>query len=293
MSTLSPTALIWHLTNRGFGSEINTMLLARAYARMRGYEFLLCSQAWNCRVQHGWGDYFEQFCNEVSHPMPVAFDALRHGLEKGLKKNVLFYSDVWRDIWAKKFLSYPLVDPATHRIGQDFWTTMQAEMALVWRLKPSVAEKVNALKAPPLAALGNAFSAVHIRRGDKTLEASTTSIEEYVKHISQPGLPRRVFVLTDDFSVLGELETAAPEFTFVSLCLPKQRGHEQGAFNAGLGPARYEETLRLIAELTIARQAERFFGTGTSNISRVLALLRGLHRVDSIDGSLDFFYLAA
>jgi hypothetical protein len=287
-----PTVLVWHLTTRGFGSEINTLLLAKAYARARGFQFVLCSQRWNARFERGWGDYFEPSDREIVHPDPVDQESLRAVLTNKWQRRVLFQSDVWSEIWTQRFPSYPLIDPRTNRPANDFWTAIRAEMAQVWRPSAAVLAQVARHQAMISKALGLRYSAVHIRRGDKTLEAPNTTIDSYLRHLTQPELPRHVFVMTDDFSVIEELRAAVPEFVFASLCLPSQQGHEQIAFNSQTASKRYEETVRLIAELLIAANAERFFGTGTSNISRVLALLRGVDRVDSIDGPLDFFYLA-
>lgn len=286
------STLIWHLTNRGFGSEISVLLLARAYARMKGFDFAVCSRYWNSHYQRGWGDYFEPFCDQFDHPHNVQLSEMQRSIAERWQRNVLFLEDVWPTVWNRNFLSLPLIDPSTNGVASDFWTAMRAEMALVWRLTPLATQRVNQLAAKHIESLGARFSAVHIRRGDKVTEAPNTAIEDYAAWLTQPGSPPHVFVMTDDYSVIEPLRRAAPALTFTTLCQPTQLGHEQRAFNARTPEARYQDTLQLIAELSVAARAQRYLGTGSSNISRVLALLRGPDRVESIGGPLDYFYLA-
>jgi hypothetical protein len=75
-----------------------------------------------------------------------------------------------------------------------------------------------------------------------------------------------------------------------SLCESSSRGHDQRRFNKGSPELRKESTIRLLAELNMARGSEFFVGTFSSNIARFVALLRGRESIYSVDVPFTMFY---
>ena len=57
--------MVYYLTDRGLGSEINILLVAILYCFTKKYRFRLCSTIWNSGY---WEDYFVPFCEHLENP---------------------------------------------------------------------------------------------------------------------------------------------------------------------------------------------------------------------------------
>ena len=287
--------LVWQLTNRGFGSEINVMLLAILYCLDKGYNFLLYSRSSNLSYKHGWRDYFLPFCHEVDH------FALRRALI--FNKRTLFVrsilavqraclllaipgpffltQDKWGEIWNSNFQGKRFF------MGPDFdidsYTACRTILLAIWRLNSTIQYAVTRIESEGIA--GNApYCTIHIRRGDKVSEAAHVPIHKYMEKVREvnPGIVK-VFVMTDDFHVIQDLAKEYPSVQFSTLCAQDRTGHIQQYFNRASKTYRRAEICRLLAELEIARKGDFFVGTSSSNIGRLVCLLRGNETTHGID----------
>jgi hypothetical protein len=281
--------LIWQLTDRGFGSEITTMLLAQLYCLDKGIEFSLCSRYWNAAHRQGWVDYFVPFCKEISAPgLNVSYlfksggglntlTRLRKKMLLALLtgKRILLNYDVWAEIWNASFVERKFKLPALG-IDGDCFAACQALLERAWKFNQQTVTSVEAIRK----ALGlgdDAYFTVHIRRGDKWHEAKPIEVRNYMAKVEEinRSLIRKCFVMSDDYSVVTELRREYPQLDIVSLCEPSECGHVQSAFNLESAEARRDSTLRLLAELDIAKDGAFFVGTFSSSLGRLVAILRG------------------
>jgi hypothetical protein len=105
--------------------------------------------------------------------------------------------------------------------------------ASLFHLAPSASRRIDArLKRLGFDPRDGNYLSVHFRRGDKTREArdppsSGSEVVDFVKNKWGAAAPIRVFVLTDDASVLGELRTAAPEWQLYSFADGNNRGFNE------------------------------------------------------------------
>nr|XP_039262168.1 alpha-(1,6)-fucosyltransferase-like isoform X2 [Styela clava] len=118
------------------------------------------------------------------------------------------------------------------------------------------------------------IAGIHIRRGDKLeLEASKHEVEEYMFFVEvwfdeQNIKQRRVYVATDDNSVLGELKNKYPKYEFIAT--PTDTNQE------GVGGLE-----GILTDVHILSQCDFVACTGTSNICRLVYELLTFHHNDA------------
>ncbi|CAG5125709.1 unnamed protein product, partial [Candidula unifasciata] len=94
----------------------------------------------------------------------------------------------------------------------------------IFRLKPNLLEEV--ISRGKKAGFTNTIVGIHIRRTDKLLsEAASFPVEEYMYHVkeyydqveqTQPGITRRVYIATDEPTVLSEAIKKYPNYKFIN-----------------------------------------------------------------------------
>jgi hypothetical protein len=287
--------LIWQLTDRGFASEINAMILAVLYCMDRDYHFMLYSKTSNISCCHGWRDYFLPFCDEIDHfalrrAHLFSRKGFRHRMVLAIEKAKLRFSlprpfflmtEKWNEICNGSFTDQRF--SIAGRINVDCHTACQSILHSIWRFNPETNQAVSGLTAQ-FADDSTSYCSIHIRRGDKIKEAPHTAVQDYLEKIRavNPNL-KKVFVMTDDYTVVDELKNGRSDLSFHSLCPPNRQGHLQKIFNKAPKETRRAEILRLLAELEMARNGEFFVGTYSSNITRLISLLRGRETTYSVD----------
>ena len=165
---------------------------------------------------------------------------------------------------------------AANCAGLDAWRMVAK---LVLRLQPDIAARIqrNYLDEFGWARVGGTFAAVHIRRGDKvTVEANATPTCAYadqLARISQDARGLHVFVATDEAGTVVELQGCATSARLEWHVHTSARGHvlqnTQTATKIG-----QDATYRLWADLTMLVRAKWAVVTFTSNMGRLVQLLR-------------------
>jgi hypothetical protein len=262
------------------------MLLAILYCLDRNWNFLLCSKFSNLAIEHGWRDYFLPFCREVNHPAlrramifrkpsPLVKSLLtvqRACLCGRLGRPYFLTYEKWGEIWNSSFRNrtFQVFDGAP----LDAHAACRRILASIWRFNSETSESICNLTAKYITNI-HPYSTIQVRRGDKITESpyypTRAYLDQLLEHCADS---RRVFVMTDDYEVMRELERTQPRIQFFSLCTPSQCGHSQAAFNSMGKASRKSAILQLLAEIEIARYGQCFVGTFSSNIGRLVSLLR-------------------
>jgi hypothetical protein len=287
--------LIWQLTRRGLGGELLPMLMAMLHAHRCGMTFRLASRGWNLAVRHGWEDWFEPFApahnllvlrrgwmKKPSHPLARLLSrAAACGL-LGPADSRLTH-DVFTTAWSTALNNERFTVPELGCDGNPA-EVCQVLMRMVWRLKPVAREEIHGLLAP-LDLAAAPYAAIHVRRGDKHKEAATTELTAYLDALAQhrPNL-RRVFVATDDFAVVRELRHLRPDWEWLTLADESRGGHQQRQFNRKRASVRRREILEILADVEALRAGAFFIGTWSSNLGRIVGLLKGLRDCAGVDG---------
>lgn len=132
------------------------------------------------------------------------------------------------------------------------------------------------------------YVAIHVRRGDKAREVRSVNLRAYadaVTLLARRGEP--VFIATDDGSVVPYLrDLLHPSHRVITLnSVMGRTGHRQGEHNRGWMKTRYGTVVDLLAEIEAMRRARVFIATFSSNLARLVHVLRKADEHDSI--SLD------
>lgn len=244
----------------GFGSRVN---IAIAYA------------PW--AMVHGWGFQFSsEICPYEDRGYPHCF--FQPTSTCGTHVEVAGSSSDWRTKHRGRYVSNAC-EMAAAALGIDGRCTVsslrrwQVVAQLLMRLQPEASQRIERdILGNDLVAswIDGTFAALHIRRGDKIYEASYQDECKYAKRLARMCLDQchdlKIFVATDDLNVLHALRD----------CLPSKRygwmfNHFSG--NPGRGSSRQVHD-RLYAEILIMVRANWTVGTFSSNVDRLVQMLR-------------------
>lgn len=288
---------VFHLTSRGFASEINNMLSAILYCLINGYEFRLSSRYWNSSYKNGWSDYFIEFCeedndyafkNKLTCFSEIKYETLNGKIRGKIdklffpkQKTILKSNSTWDAIRNEEFFSSHFSIPELD-IDGDIFHAKQIILKMIYRLNPellkAIAEKDFDSTQP--------YISIHIRRGDKitTNEAQMIEIENYVESIKKLDINiRNIFIATDDYSTVESFRRLCPDWNIITFCQQAEHGHEQSIFNQKRGLEKKNVMIDLLTDIHYLSNATYFVGTYSSNIGRLVALNLGQERCFSLD----------
>ena len=103
----------------------------------------------------------------------------------------------------------------------------------------------------------------------------------------------KFFIATDSYDV--KFRFYYPECSFFTYCHPDLRGHEQAEFNNASADEIQQNMYRLLRDIIFLLECKGFIGTYSSNIGRMICLLRNNTDCYSIDsdpffkGNADYF----
>jgi len=287
--------LVFQLTRRGFASEINNMLSAMLYCLVHDMEFVLFSRSWSARGNRGWNDYFLPFCREYSNWLFYRSSIFRpkgrtqeisNKIQKIILPNYLNAHDIYEKLQRDEFVSQKFNIPELGIKGDVF----QAKKTLLRIIYRHSEEVQRVIRAQDKFLDGiKPYISLHIRRGDKvaerTKEAEAIPLSQYVKQVTDihPDI-KNVFIASDDYSVIKEIREIAPSrWSIITFCKPNATGYDQARFNWEDGNAKKQQMLDLFIDLHFLIESEFYIGTYSSNISRLIALIKGKGACKSLD----------
>ncbi len=281
--------LIYPLTQRGFASEINNLCLAILYCVDKKIQFKLDSSSWN---SGNWEDYFLPFCDNYkgfTGSPDLIFHKSRKNLIKGklieflYSKHTVLDKKIWNEMRSTSFFKKKFYIPELNIDGGIF-EAKQKIFSIIYKYNNTIKQQLTEL--PP-----KEFAGIHVRRGDKLIEeASLFEVEKYIKIISEktPHI-NTIFIASDSYEVVEEFETHYPNYTLVTFIPESSMGHLQKNFNLSTKEQRFANTLLLLKDINFLTRSTIFVGTYSSNIGRLIALLRN----DSFSYSVDVDWYAS
>lgn len=281
--------LLFHLTQRGFGSEVNNMLLAILYCLENKMEFCLYSKSWNAAYKFGWRDYFKEFCPEYKslflyrqsvlkrkgyQKVRYFYEYFFHPLQKLFFPRFQYTIDIWSEMCSDHFTARKFkIDELG--IDGDIFHAKQVILDMIFDLNSETYKQIE--KGISQIEVFRPYVSVHMRRGDKEPETPAVDVDKYVEIIcrERPDI-KNIFVATDDFRVIEEFIEICPDFWNVrSFCSETELGFDQRVFNMRAAEKRRKDTYRLLIDLFYLSRGEIFVGTFSSNIARFVVLRRG------------------
>ena len=310
---VTPTWIDTQRSHQGLGSTINSAL-ATGWATSSRLRFGTWSHG--CNRTDGavckWEDFFLQ-----PSPAIVSIGELPAGNKKRKKKREC----------CVRAACVPFELLASHNSNKMKGTLKLADLRRLVHasltLQPRVRKAVDGVKL--LAGLSTQYAAFHIRRGDKVhgnircSKDSDTSTEvctlgnpslseadivqgskyvEQLKKLPAAGI-KQLFVATDDAAAVLEVQAAAPHLQVLSMPksetkVPKDHaGYQQRSYNSLSSVEKFAEMVQLWAEIELLAEAKFFVGTFSSNIGRLVQMLRGQEENTAVSVDGDVFQQSA
>lgn len=287
----------------GFFSEVNMTIVAMVYCLHHRIKFVPHSGTATFRRNKGWGDYFDYFYSEINDvnleklntrsKANYVFDPTKPrrlyraakyeldliSLKKRLGLKYLVF-DLWGEIYNRK-LEHIHYDIPELDLSGDFREACRIVAHLVWNLNDTSRDELD--RCYQDLNLPNHYVGFQIRRGDKHLEADLLGTKAYLEAAEKRTDTRNAFVLTDNYTIINELEANYPAWTFYTLCKPYERGYVHTEFISKTTEQVYEGILQLVVCVEILRNSELFVGTFSANPSWFLGMIMDREKTVSID----------
>lgn len=284
--------LIYPLTNRGFFSEINNLVLAILYCLENKIKFKLYSGKW---VSGKWDDYFNPIFEEYNGIIPIPgyifakgrkdfFYTIYHSY---LKNRKILQNGIWNEMRSKPFVEKLFFYPELGINGNIFEAKRQI-FNIILDYNKETANEVFLLKEADLDFVKKSCG-IHVRRGDKVKgngkEAELFDIESYISKAREINPEIKKFTIcTDDSMVLENFKNKFSEFTYLSFCSPTRVGYFQYEYNNTKNSAdKRNEVINILKDANLLVNSKIFIGTYSSNISRYVALMRNNKDCHSLD----------
>ena len=270
----------------GFCSDINNLAYAIYYFEQHNLPYAVISDRWRSSDNEIWSTYFDSL--EVQHRT--------HSQRMGIVRRILQKAPSWSFkhpsgiLVLKRILSLAggskgicRGTPRFRRMRkycrlrrredeEAFFEAIRKIFATIWTLRPEL--------LPPIqqgSALQADYIALHIRRGDKIASGEDLGYESKLyaeKLLSLDSPIRRIFLMTDDYKSYHQLKELLPDYTIETSARETDQGWRHREFKQLPPEAIRSETIRLIADIEMARAASIFMGTYGSNVFRLIEFLR-------------------
>ncbi|CAM9447993.1 unnamed protein product, partial [Laminaria digitata] len=286
----------------GLGSNVNNMLNAWVYfLAVEDWSdlSLICDdvqfQSLNCfhesagLVSRGWGCLFS------SIPHMCVFDSAEAWTNHLLSAHV---SD--EDLNATAGLNLTSIHGKAHDIANslegldvDHLGALAVMAKYLWSyMTPWFRADVNFVTHAEKAFEGSAFLGIHVRRGDKLIkEAKAVGVKEYLKaaveyfenKTTRTGVDgiTAIWVASDDPNIVAEVRTLAPAYfpnvpsgAIVYVANGVKGGSNTKGVDTTTRMQGYGSFVYILADLEQLAAAELFVGTFSSNVGRLVMLLR-------------------
>lgn len=291
--------MVLHLSYRGFFAELDDIPRAMIYAWKHNLQFLLDSSRFPYRVKHGWNDYFKPFCltpNDVdSSRICKRFEFHPQGKDRIDKRPIQVFTPQQLEINGIQLTCF-------QNIHAYF-------MRMIYRLNDScqadISRLIDKLALPP------DYYALHIRRGDKIGDEDVRyPASLYIDRAGEINNDSCVFAMSDDYQAIEEVRTClfqrGIQAKVATLGEPKDRGFDVNKLRRGerfMGDGKpskeavnrleksykYRQTVRLLADMSIALGATSTVSTYGSFVGRVLSLLQPSPRTVKLLQQEDFW----
>jgi len=297
--------LVFHVGWRaGFFSEYNNMILAMLFCLQNKIKFILYSNDAAFKYKKGWEDYFLPFCERTSNPIHRYLNMREHSNPSDIKdfrtfkwfiktnfffmmaklsKPFVSFDYYTQDVWINirnldKNATYDIPDLGIYGDLQDACRIL---VNLTWNYNAHTKNAIDALVSS--IQLPDSYLGFHIRSGDKTTEADLVDACEYVHKAKSLSDLRNMFVLTDNYQIIEDLQKEYKEFNVYTLCETNERGYFHEVFKRQSKTIIRKSHEKLFASIELLNKAQLFIGTFSSNPGMFLGMRMPKNKVIGID----------
>jgi hypothetical protein len=282
--------IVYHFIRSGLGSGLNNLFNLGLYGYLMKRPMLVADE-----FNYGeFSSYFERIdqCQETPDEQGTWCTG-NFTIDSGQN------SSIFCDIWRVSMIRNVLKENNAFSLGLKR-RYADSTLRLNTSIKPLVESLVEFAFLKELATSKDCSAkqssiGVHIRRGDKKTEAKLLPIEEYVRKvlelINASGKSAQefvVFVASDSRDALEEFKhhpslsgvaiTSLPQFEYpksLSMTVAEEAsGHNETNFNSQPSLCKYKATIELLAELEALARTDYLICTYSSNLCRLLQVLR-------------------
>lgn len=290
--------IYWLWTKRGFFSEFSMLVLAEIYSDLHNKDIYIDSADSNLGFNNGIHDILETNNKPIKNWLARKISPYKKSyiisffsklsLFIQINKWVVLHNEVFENIWSKQF-----EDNIKVYYGDEYFHVISNYFINAWRVKASILKIVDQIKREIIG--DDEYHAIHVRRGDKlNFEAELVNIEKYLENLNFNSV-NKLYIATDDFSVIAEVgdyikKNIKKNIKLVHLCSIEDQGYDQKKHNTKSKIQLTNETIKLITEIEILKNSNSFAGSFTSNIGRVIHLLRKGIKSHSVDIDFTIYY---
>lgn len=303
---------------QGFFAEHKCLIHAMIYCLKHHLRMKLYSHGANFSYSRGWTDYFMPFCEEVDGDFNLRYNV--HAVQKlrilrreqpqlqlsGILKWKLKYA-AYNRLWklhALKTYGVPALstsDIPPYRakdqislpeigIKGNYPEVFRALSTMLWRFTPEaaaeIAEEQKRLALPPH------YAATQIRGGDKVTETDLYPADLFVRLIKKGTPLKDILLLTDDYAILSDVRERFPEYSWHSLCTPREAGYYNNSFSHEAAETKHRQMIRFLAQIDSMLRADFFVGSVVMGPSLFILEMMYPHGT-AADCSVEDFPLAA
>ena len=227
----SATAIVCVLhPGSGFFSQFFFLCKVYLFAKERGQPFFIEHDNWQYTYKEGWHDYFTTLT---------------------LFTDDATYSEV------KRYRAHIGHDIPEYTI-QQYIDTIKEIFVLQPRLQTRVEEVIQEINGE--------YTSLYIRRGDKVNEMALVSIDNVLQQTDIIDDGRKIFLKTDDYTVVEEIKGRLPSCSIISLTPSTKRGADNMNMLQWSPEERKEDTEELLVSAGVFIRAKRGWTYYHSNV---------------------------
>lgn len=227
----SDTAVVCVLhPGAGFFSVFFFLCKVYLFAKEQGYPFFIEHDSWQYSYKEGWHDYF------------TSLDVLKD--ENGFKE-------------IKRYRPHESGDIPEYSIAQYISAIKE-----IFKLNKTLLKRVEEV----IETLGNDYTSLYVRRGDKVNEMPLITIEDILKQTDIQDDGGSIFLQTDDFGVVSDIKNRFPSCNIVTLTPDKKVGANNAVMTSWSPQQRKIETEELLISCAVFVRAAKGWSYYHSNV---------------------------
>jgi len=148
-------------------------------------------------------------------------------------------------------------------------------IGLTYKFSSDVEREINVLTSKLL--LESSYIGMHIRAGDKILENIVFEYNHYfelLKKIDAKKKYSKIFILTDDYTVIESIRLSFPEYEFYTLCSEEERGYDNSSFSKKCNDYKRDKLINMFASVELLVKSSIFIGVYNSNLDMFIDFRR-------------------
>lgn len=261
-------------SENGFYSEFNNMVFGMIYCLKYKYQFILYSNDSKFKLHKGWEDFFKPFCKTVNSSFHKKFNKrmvaprikIKHYPKwytyKLFNKNTYLTYDLFNSFYNAEFEKESFDIPELGLKG-NLRNVSREIVKMIYKFNDSTKTEIQKMVLD--LNLPDYYCSINIRRGDKDTEFKFLSTNTYIEKLKEFSDLKDIFILTDDYTVIENLQKEYPGINFYTLVNKEERGYIHNDFLKLNAAKKKENLIKLFASIEIMAVSKFTIGTYTTN----------------------------